>query len=629
MSIFNKINYNGASNFTIPSTFNSIGYQAFYNDNRIYNITIPRSITKIGAEAFYNCVNLTTVTFEIGSMLNKIESSAFSNCSKLVNINLPLSLEYIGNNVFSYCTLLKNILFQSDSILKSIGDNAFLFCNLTEILIPQSVTSIGINAFGNTKLISITFEGKQPIIYNPKNLANFLFYGITTACNVYIYDLQIPYWTNLIKNTDNTYTYSTKPVTIMPYFKTEGTQNITITGIYKSIYTDIIIPNVINDKSVTSIGYNAFFGSSLVSITIPDSVNTIEDFAFRSCQVLISISIPGSVSYIGDSAFFECSSLPSIDIPNSVTSISDSIFILCISLISINLPNSIKSIGSYAFGSCSALRSINFPNSLQSIGMYAFNNCSSLTSITIPNSVISINNHAFFFCNELQNISFETDSQLSNIGTNIFFGCAKLSSISLPIGMKMISNAMFKGSLIKTINISNSITSINNSAFESVKTLTEINFPETSNLYKIASRAFYNTGLTTITIPYNVMSIGTDAFINSNLGNIYFQGNPPNIRGNPFPLNCIIYYNYPIITDIITTDGINTKYYDNVNHWEIYGNNFYGITLNKKDNNISQFVNTSNINNISDTINTSNYSIINYIILFLIIIVTIILIRLL
>ena len=193
---------------------------------------------------------------------------------------------------------------------------------------------------------------------------------------------------------------------------------------YRAYIKSVTLPD-----GLTSIGNYAFDGcSSLTSITIPNSVTSIGDDAFYNCSGLTSITIPNSVTSIGNNAFEYCESLTSITIPNSVTSIGKRAFYYCRSLTSVTLGNSVTSIGDRAFGSCSSLTSIvveqanstydsrnncnaiietatntliagcqntTIPNNVTSIGNYAFDGCSSLTSVTIPNSVTSIGDRAF------------------------------------------------------------------------------------------------------------------------------------------------------------------------------------------------------------------------------------------
>ena len=127
---------------------------------------------------------------------------------------------------------------------------------------------------------------------------------------------------------------------------------------------------------------------------------------FSNCTSLISISIPNSVTSIDDCAFCNCTSLTSITIGNSVTSIGYDAFHGCTSLTSIAIPNSVTNIGERAFLGCTSLTSIAIPNSITSINSAAFNACSSLTSIIIPDSVTNIGDAAFLCCTSLASVYY-------------------------------------------------------------------------------------------------------------------------------------------------------------------------------------------------------------------------------
>jgi hypothetical protein len=152
---------------------------------------------------------------------------------------------------------------------------------------------------------------------------------------------------------------------------------------------------------VTSIGKLAFSRcSSLTSITIPSSVNSIADGAFAGCENLTQIQValdnPVYDSRDNCNAIIETSSNTLISgcettiIPNSVTSIGDAAFYGCNSLTSITIPSSVKSIGESAFYRCKSLTSITIPSSVTSIGENAFWGCENLTSITLPAHITNI-----------------------------------------------------------------------------------------------------------------------------------------------------------------------------------------------------------------------------------------------
>ncbi|HOQ25327.1 MAG TPA: leucine-rich repeat protein [Methanomassiliicoccaceae archaeon] len=250
--------------------------------------------------------------------------------------------------------------------------------------------------------------------------------------------------------------------------KDDGT--VEITG-YNGEEVDLIIPEEIDGKLVTSIAEYAFYQLPLESVTIPDGVESIGDYAFYWCEELTSViigngvtsigeeafsycysltsvDIPDGVSYIGDYAFSDCHSLPSIDIPASVTSIGKGAFAWCPSLTSITvdpanpnyasiagvlynkdqttlmqcpggevgdegrfvIPSSVTIIFDDAFGGCEFLTEITIPDTVTRIGDYAFSDCHSLPSIDIPASVTYIGNGTFGWCPSLETIDVDEEN---------------------------------------------------------------------------------------------------------------------------------------------------------------------------------------------------------------------------
>ena len=197
--------------------------------------------------------------------------------------------------------------------------------------------------------------------------------------------------------------------------KNDGT--IEITDCDTSASGVLTIPDTIDGKKVTSIGYEAFYNcSGLTSITIPDSVTSIGKRAFYGCSSLTSITIPNSVTSIGELAFRYCSSLTSITIPEKVTSIGDRTFERCSSLTSITIPGSVTSIDYGAFESCSSLTSITIPNSVTSIGERAFSTCYSLRKVLCLGNASKLGENAFVNC--LSNLKIYAKNGLTGYDAN-------------------------------------------------------------------------------------------------------------------------------------------------------------------------------------------------------------------
>ena len=212
---------------------------------------------------------------------------------------------------------------------------------------------------------------------------------------------------------------------------------------YNDAYGDIEIPSkLIYDRKtykVTSIGKYAFYKcSGLTSVTIGNSVTSIGNSAFSNCSGLISIIVDESnpsfssiegILYNNDATtLIYCPiTKKTVTIPNSVTSIDYSAFYGCSGLTSVTIPNSVTSIGERAFSGCSGLTSVTIGNSVTSIGYYAFSGCYGLTSVTIPNSVTTIVQSAFSNCRGLTSVTI--GNSVTSIGKYAFSGCSKLTSI--------------------------------------------------------------------------------------------------------------------------------------------------------------------------------------------------------
>ncbi len=468
----------GCKTTTIPNSVTSIGDLAFSGCSGLSSVTIGNSVTSIGDWAFFGCSGLSSIT--IPNSVTSIGDGAFQGCSGLTSITIPNSVTSIGDRAFSDCSGLTSIIVENENLKYDSRNNcnaiietatSTLIAGCQNTIIPNSVTSIGGYAFqGCRGLTSITIGNSVT------SIGKYAFSGCSGLTSVVWNAANYPDCQNGI-----TPFYDLR-LQITSFVFGDSVEHIpTYLCFGMSVLTSITIPN-----SVTSIGEYAFYNAySIVysgtatgapwgarsmngytdgflvysdatktsllacscaakgTITIPNSVTSIGDYAFLGCASLTSITIPNSVTSIGDYAFSGCSGLTSVTIPNSVTSIRDYAFSGCSGLTSITIPNSVTSIGEYAFRGCSGLTSITIPNSVTSIGEYAFRGCSGLTSITIPNSVTSIGDDAFCGCSGL--ISITIPNSVTSIGGSAFSGCSGLTSITIPNSVTSIGDYAFYG----------------------------------------------------------------------------------------------------------------------------------------------------------------------------------------
>lgn len=336
---------------------------------------------------------------------------------------------------------------------KSVFDEAFTWGTLKEIILPDSIRSIGMGSFfdcSNLKKINVPSS--------VTSIGNAAFFGCRSLVTI-----NIPNSVTCINDLAFDNCSSLEIVNIPNSVTSIG--NFAFTRC--SSLETIDIPN-----SVASIGMFVFSDcSNLKRVNLANGVTSISDFIFNKCGNLKIINIPNCVTSIGRAAFYDCESLETINIPDSVTNIGNEAFDRCSSLVTVNIPNSVTSIGEFTFCRCSNLETVNIPDGVTSIGNFAFSDCKSLKTINTLDSVTSIGNCAFGGCSSLKSINIPDG--ITNIGEKTFLGCSNFESLSIPNSVTSIGELAFAGcSNLERINIPNSVTSIDEFAFFGCSNLT-------------------------------------------------------------------------------------------------------------------------------------------------------------
>ncbi|MDO4200641.1 MAG: leucine-rich repeat domain-containing protein [Bacteroidales bacterium] len=195
----------GLTSIEFPASVTSIGPSAFEGCSVLTSIEIPASVTSISAGAFYNCTCLSSVTFAPGSKLESIGDVAFAlngiSNGNLTSIVIPASVTSIGVSAFMFRTELTSVTFASGSKLESMREIAFALTGLTSVEIPASVTSIGTSAFNSCSNLASVKLNSNPTIGNDafKDIKE----GATVTMNLAAAEVGGAHWTTFYNNYGN------------------------------------------------------------------------------------------------------------------------------------------------------------------------------------------------------------------------------------------------------------------------------------------------------------------------------------------------------------------------------------------------------------------------------------------
>ncbi len=287
----------------------------------------------------------------------------------------------------------------------------------------------------------------------------------------------------------------------------DGGKTLTIKG-STNIYTNdelcerierIVFTEGIDNSFINKDSFSCF--KNLKSISLPEGLETIGEYAFEGCTGLERITLPKSIKTFGKCAFLGCTGIKEVTLPEGLETIGDGAFSGCTGIESITIPKSIKTFGGGAFHECTGLKEVTLPEGLETIGKYAFEGCTGLERITLPKSIKTWEDYAFSGCTGLHEVTLSEG--LETIGDYAFEGCTGIESITIPKSIKSFGDGAFWGCTgLKSINLQKGLVNLGDYAFSGCTGLESVIIPDG---VKIIDYTFEScTNLKKITIPISV-----------------------------------------------------------------------------------------------------------------------------
>ncbi len=491
----------------IPDTVTVIGSQAFIRCQVLESVTIPSGVTEIGESAFANCPMLKdangfvivdhvlySATTAAAALEIPADVTAISGCIEdtegaLTTVSIPAGVTSIAPGAFAMCYRLTAINVSEDNpvycsvdgVLYNKAQTELISCPKakTSVAIPDTVTRIGVEAFTESSLTSVTLPAGLT------EIGSAAFAGCGNLTSIVIPD--------------------------------------TVTVIGDGAFAGCALTSVDIPNSVTSIGNSAFVATGLTSVIVPDSVTSLGDNAFAACQNLQSVTLPAGLTAIPADLFSWDSRLTAITIPSTVTSVGAGAF-QGTGITSVTLPAGLTRIGADAFADCASLNEVIFLGTRAAwYDMLADNANNKLYEVQVcfpEDPVIAANGT----CGENVTWVLTDDGTLIISGTGPMdsyadyqdcpwytYSCnQQISAVVVKDGVTAIGSRAFYMIWITSVSIGRDVTVIGDEAFAYTDQLTSVALP--SGLTRIGAHAFDGSALTSITIPDSVTFIGEQAF---------------------------------------------------------------------------------------------------------------------
>ncbi len=575
--------YSLLTSFEVPATVTSIGAGAFANCENLDSLTFAEGSAAAPDLVFGEPVIASTETYEDNRPTGEQYSVLYG--TGVTEINFPARLVQIGTGALSEMSYYDwdtyetvptlSVAFAEGSKLHTINPYAFYSTGAEALALPAGITLVGNSAFYSSTFGSITFangggveltvedgafvSASMATLALPDTLAkmsvNALLDGMSkstadnlTAITVGEVKDGVASGSDAFASYEGAlYSAGYKDLIFVPAqmqtLKVHAdTETIGAGAAYGHSKLESVTFETKADSlpSLLSIGDEAFFGCSMTTITLPDSVTTLGNNVFGSCDELTHIGLPASLERFSAS-MLGCENLTSFSIedgekfktdkdiailtadgktllyylptaaateyavPEGVEEIEDNAFSRALNLEKVNISSTVTRIGANAFSYCSNLSEVSFasggldPLVIQS---YAFNS-TSLTRLDLPARIGSIGDYAFYDVATLANVTFGgSASRLDSIGVSAFSNTS-ISTVILPDSVRSVADRAFANcTLLESATLNEGLLTLGNEVFA---------FGD-----DYSDPAEVATELTTVSLPSTLSSVGSGLFTNSN-----------------------------------------------------------------------------------------------------------------
>ncbi len=492
---------------TVPASVQAFGWYAFANMPALKEVVFedPSKITSIGYGLFYNCTALTSVDLSGFTGLKTLDGT-FRGCTSLTEVKLPEGLTSLENSAFAY-TAIKSIVLP-DGIQK-IPNSCFSNCkSLESIAIPDGVVEIGQSAFYNctallevdmpAALTSIGSEAfrsctKLAVIDLPERVYDIGSRAFDNCSNLSRLIIRSERLTTVGSNAFYNCTKLYEIFNLSALVLTPGSTDYGSMARYaKVIHTSLA------ETAQVFVDENGFI------LCLGDTENIILGYVGSATEITLPVPDNGKPTRVYENAFYGYSNLNAVIIANGVETIDDYAFSYCEKLTSIVIPDSVTTIGKQAFYSCDMLVSVTLGSGVEIIGEEAFFHCYRLVEV-INRSALNIragysdNGDVAYYAEEVHT----GESKIVCVGDYLFYAYNGMHYLVAYTGSDaaLTLPASYNGASYE----------INRYAFRDCTAPTTVTIPD--SVTEIGSAAFYNcNSLTSVTIPNSVTTIGSSAF---------------------------------------------------------------------------------------------------------------------